>query len=110
MQTTNKRGLVWQRKRQWQKKHQLRLGLGRPRQSRYLWNHLKWHQPRPFTSFKFTVQSAYWIIIGAAVIALALYVASLQVQINTIYDQSMMHDSESSMDDMDMRSMHHTKP
>lgn len=41
---------------------------------------------RAFLEARFTEQTVYWIIIGAAVIALAAWVLSLQVQLNEMYD------------------------
>jgi len=41
---------------------------------------------RGFWSFGFTQQSLYWVIIGAAVLSVGIYVASLQVKINSLYD------------------------
>ncbi len=40
----------------------------------------------PFMQAKFTEQTIYWLIIGVAVIALAAWVLSLQVQLNEMYD------------------------
>jgi|JI10StandDraft_1071094.scaffolds.fasta_scaffold204026_2 hypothetical protein len=39
-----------------------------------------------FMQTKFTEQTVYWLIIGVAVIALAAWVLSLQVQLNQMYD------------------------
>lgn len=41
---------------------------------------------RPFLQAKFTEQTVYWLIIGVAVVALAAWVLSLQVQLNEMYD------------------------
>ncbi|MEO5691125.1 MAG: hypothetical protein ABIQ64_02980 [Candidatus Saccharimonadales bacterium] len=41
---------------------------------------------RSFMQAKFTEQTIYWLIIGAAVVALAAWVLSLQVQLNEMYD------------------------
>jgi hypothetical protein len=40
-----------------------------------------------FMQTKFTEQTVYWLIIGVAVIALAAWVLSLQVQLNQMYDE-----------------------
>jgi len=40
-----------------------------------------------FWALNFTQQSLYWVIIGAAVLAVAIYVATLQIKINELYDQ-----------------------
>lgn len=40
-----------------------------------------------FMQPKFTEQTVYWLIIGVAVIALAAWVLSLQVQLNEMYDE-----------------------
>ena len=40
-----------------------------------------------FMQTKFTEQTVYWLIIGVAVIALAAWVLSLQVQLNEMYDE-----------------------
>lgn len=42
---------------------------------------------RPFMQAKFTEQTIYWIVIGVAVVALAAWVLSLQVQLNEMYDR-----------------------
>jgi hypothetical protein len=41
---------------------------------------------RAFMETRFTEQTVYWLIIGVAVIALAAWVLSLQVQLNEMYD------------------------
>ncbi len=40
-----------------------------------------------FMDTRFTEQSAYWLIIGAAVIGLAIWLLSVQVKLNDMYDQ-----------------------
>ncbi len=40
-----------------------------------------------FMQARFTEQTIYWLIIGVAVITLAAWVLSLQVQLNDMYDQ-----------------------
>lgn len=40
-----------------------------------------------FMSFKVTVQTVYWLLIGLLVILLAMWVLKLQNDINYIYDQ-----------------------
>lgn len=40
-----------------------------------------------FMSFKVTVQTVYWLLIGLLVILLAMWVLKLQNDINNIYDQ-----------------------
>lgn len=39
-----------------------------------------------FMTFRLTIQTIYWLLIGGAVVALALWVTSLQLRINRIYD------------------------
>lgn len=41
---------------------------------------------RPFMQTKFTEQTIYWLIIGGAVVFIAFWVLSIQVQINKMYD------------------------
>ena len=41
---------------------------------------------RAFMEARFTEQTVYWLIIGIAVVALAAWVLSLQVQLNEMYD------------------------
>lgn len=40
-----------------------------------------------FMQARFSEQTVYWLIIGAAVIGLAIWVLSLQVKLDDIYDQ-----------------------
>lgn len=40
-----------------------------------------------FMQARFSEQTVYWLIIGAAVIALAIWVLALQVKLDDIYDQ-----------------------
>lgn len=40
-----------------------------------------------FMSFHMTHESCYWIVFGAAVITLALWVLSVNIKVNHIYDQ-----------------------
>lgn len=42
---------------------------------------------RRFMDFDITEQTIYWLIIGIAVVALAGWVLSMQVQLNAIYDE-----------------------
>ena len=39
-----------------------------------------------FMQARFTEQTVYWLIIGAAVIGLAIWVLSIQVRLNDMYD------------------------
>ena len=41
----------------------------------------------PFFHFDFTIQTVYWIILGILFISLALWVASLNMKIQDLYDQ-----------------------
>lgn len=41
----------------------------------------------PFFTFRFTVQSVYWLILGALVIGLAAWVMALNMKVQAIYDQ-----------------------
>ncbi len=49
-----------------------------------------------FMQTRVTEQTIYWLIIGAAVIALAVWVLSLQRQLNDIYDQIQIDSSSNS--------------
>lgn len=49
---------------------------------------------RPFWSFVFTTQSFYWVLIGTSVIAVGIYVATLQIRVNSLYDQLDMNSSQ----------------
>ena len=40
-----------------------------------------------FMQARFSEQTVYWLIIGAAVIALAVWVLALQVKLDEVYDQ-----------------------
>jgi HAMP domain-containing protein len=51
----------------------------------------------PFMTFRLNRQTIYWTIFGAAVIALALWVANLQRNINELYDQIEQNQAESQM-------------
>lgn len=52
---------------------------------------------RPFWSFIFTTQSFYWVLIGASVIAVGIYVATLQIRVNSLYDQLDVNSAQSEM-------------
>jgi len=41
----------------------------------------------PFFHFDFTIQTVYWLILSTLVISLALWVMSLNMQVQDIYDQ-----------------------
>jgi hypothetical protein len=41
----------------------------------------------PFLTFNFTIQSFYWLILSALILALGAWVMYLNVQIQEIYDQ-----------------------
>lgn len=41
---------------------------------------------RRFMEARFSEQTVYWLLIGAAVVGLAAWVLSLQVQLNEMYD------------------------
>ncbi len=49
---------------------------------------------RKFMEARFTEQTLYWILIGAAVLALAVWVLSIQVQMNDLYDAADIQNSE----------------
>lgn len=53
--------------------------------------------PERFMTLRISRQTIYWIIFGAAVIALALWVANLQRNINELYDQIEQTQAESQM-------------
>jgi hypothetical protein len=41
----------------------------------------------PFLHFDFTIQTVYWLILGALFISVALWIASLNLRIQSLYDQ-----------------------
>jgi hypothetical protein len=41
----------------------------------------------PFFHFDFTIQTVYWLILGALFISVALWIASLNLRIQSLYDQ-----------------------
>ncbi len=49
----------------------------------------KTHAPKKdsFMTFRITHEACYWVIFGAAVILLALWVLSVNVRVNALYDQ-----------------------
>ncbi|MGB3024078.1 MAG: hypothetical protein WBB39_04735 [Candidatus Saccharimonadales bacterium] len=49
---------------------------------------------RAFMETRFTEQTLYWLIIGVAVVALAAWVLSIQVQMNDMYDKLDVQNSE----------------
>lgn len=53
----------------------------------------------PFWSFIFTTQSFYWVLIGASVIAVGLYVTTLQIRVNSLYDQLDVSSAQSQMNE-----------
>ena len=53
--------------------------------------------PESFMTFRISRQTIYWMIFGVAVIALALWVANLQRNINDLYDQIDQNHAESQM-------------
>lgn len=53
--------------------------------------------PERFMTLRISRQTIYWIIFGVAVIALALWVANLQRNINELYDQIEQTQAESQM-------------
>ncbi|MDB5177705.1 MAG: hypothetical protein JWO61_88 [Candidatus Saccharibacteria bacterium] len=56
---------------------------------------------RPFWTFLFTTQSFYWVLIGASVLAVGIYVATLQIRINSLYDQIDMNSAQSQVNESD---------
>jgi len=46
---------------------------------------------RPFFTFALTQQTLYWAIISGAVLALGLWIVTIQVNVNNIYDQIEMN-------------------
>lgn len=43
-------------------------------------------QPSNFFQFRITIQTVYWAIIGALVLALGIWIINLQMQVHRIYD------------------------
>lgn len=41
----------------------------------------------PFFHFEFTLQTVYWLILSALVVSLALWVMSLNMRVQELYDQ-----------------------
>ncbi|HET8884415.1 MAG TPA: hypothetical protein VFM68_03010 [Candidatus Saccharimonadales bacterium] len=41
----------------------------------------------PFFTYRFTTQTLYWIILGGLILALGLWVMTLNMQIQKLYDQ-----------------------
>jgi hypothetical protein len=50
-------------------------------------------EPTPFLTFKPTIQSVYWLVLGIVVVALGAWVMYLNVQVQEIYDQIDMNTS-----------------
>lgn len=49
-----------------------------------------------FMTFRITHEACYWLIFGAAVILLALWVLSVNIKLNNVYDQiDQMNDNTS---------------
>jgi hypothetical protein len=46
-----------------------------------------------FFTFKFTYQTAYWLILSALVLALGIWVIDLNVKVQKIYDQIDMNNT-----------------
>lgn len=40
-----------------------------------------------FWQRQFTIESLYWVLLGMIVIAMALWIATLQIRVNSLYDQ-----------------------
>jgi hypothetical protein len=51
-------------------------------------------QATPFFHFDFTIQTVYWLILSAIVISLALWVMSLNMRVQAIYDQIDQNNSQ----------------
>jgi cell division protein FtsL len=41
----------------------------------------------PFFNFDFTIQTVYWLVLSALVVSLGLWVMSLNMQVQELYDQ-----------------------
>lgn len=52
---------------------------------------------RRFMEARFTEQTIYWLVIGTAVVALAAWVLSIQVQMNDLYDTLDIQNSQSAI-------------
>lgn len=47
----------------------------------------RYNDPTPFVTWKATHQTAYWILIGALVVGLCVWVITLTVRVQNLYDQ-----------------------
>jgi hypothetical protein len=47
----------------------------------------RYNDPTPFMTWKATHQTAYWILIGALVVSLCVWVITLTVRVQNLYDQ-----------------------
>ena len=53
------------------------------------------NQPAPFMSVQPTAETVYWLLFGAAILGLGVWVLNLTVKINDIYDQIDMNNNAS---------------
>lgn len=60
---------------------------------------------RPFLTFVFTTQSFYWVLIGASVLAVGIYVATLQIRVNSLYDQLDINSSQVEMNETEINKL-----
>lgn len=60
---------------------------------------------RPFWTFLFTTQSFYWVLIGASVVAVGVYVATLQLRVNSLYDQLDINSSQVEMNESEIKKL-----
>jgi len=47
----------------------------------------RYNDPTPFMTWKATHQTAYWILIGALIVGLCVWVITLTVRVQNLYDQ-----------------------
>jgi hypothetical protein len=47
----------------------------------------RYDDPTPFMTWKATHQTAYWLLIGALIVGLCVWVITLTVRVQSLYDQ-----------------------
>lgn len=47
----------------------------------------RYDDPTPFMTWKATHQTAYWLLIGALIVGLCIWVITLTVRVQNLYDQ-----------------------
>jgi len=57
-------------------------------------NHTTSSSSESFFTFRFTVQTVYWLILSIFVLGLGIWVTYLNVKVQQLYDQIEMRDSQ----------------